>query len=307
MTTNEQKAMEIRIDPQTEPGFVSLTVADLKRSLEFYTEALGFAILQQDGKVAILGTGNTPLLVLTELTGATPWPHDQYGYTGLYHIAIRVPTRADLGRWLRNWFQRGLPMPGQGDHIVSEAIYLSDPDGNGVEVYCDRPRDTWTWVDGKVQMGTGPVDIRGLLDEAERAGEPWTGFAAGTVLGHMHLQVGNIPQAVAFYHNILGFDIVAQMPSALFVSAGGYHHHIGMNIWHSRNAEPAPKDMAGLSFFTLNFANEEAQQAVIARITAAGLTTTQNNNIVTIQDPWQNTILLQIGTTTTAQVAELLA
>lgn len=207
------------IDPATQVGVISLTVADLDRSVAFYTDALGFSVLQRGAAAATLGVAGMPLLLLTEHSGARPWP--VYA-TGLYHFAILVPSRSDLGRWLRHWFALGYPMPGQADHLVSEALYLSDPDGNGIEIYRDRPRGTWTWANGQVRMATDPLDIRGLLAEADQHDEPWTGLAAGTRLGHIHLQVGDIPAAAAFYHGVLGFNIVAQLPSALFVSAGGY-------------------------------------------------------------------------------------
>lgn len=283
------------IDPATTVGLLSLTVADLARSLAFYTEAIGLAVLERSDRAATLGAGGTPLLLLSEHPGARRFPHDVYGYTGLYHFAILVPSRADLGRWLRHWLELGFPLPGQGDHLVSEALYLMDPDGNGIEIYRDRPRNEWQWANGRVRMAADPVDIRGLLDDAERSGEAWAGMPAGTRLGHMHLQVGDIERAAAFYHEILGFDIVARMPTALFVSAGGYHHHIGMNVWHSKDAPPTPADMAGLRFFTIDFATEEARRAVIARIEAAGIARTQAGGVTVLQDPWENTILLQVG------------
>ncbi|MGI8968642.1 MAG: VOC family protein [Chloroflexota bacterium] len=143
-------------------------------------------------------------------------------------------------------------------------------------------------------MATDPVDIRGLLAEAERAGEPWNGLPAGTRLGHVHLQVGDIEQAERFYHNVLGFDIVTRMPSALFVSAGGYHHHLGMNTWHSRGASAAPVGTAGLRFFTIDFPSEEAWRAAVDRIEAAGITTTSMNDGILVRDPWENTILLKV-------------
>ncbi len=295
--TTNPVAGSAAIHPETTVGLLSLTVADLARSVAFYTEAIGLALLDRGETTATLGVAGEPLLLLTERAGARPWPREQASHTGLYHFAILVPTRADLGRWVRHWLELGLPL-GQGDHLVSEALYLSDPDENGIEVYRDRPRDEWTWRDGQVRMGAEPVDIRGLLDEAERAGEPWSGLPAGTRLGHIHLQVGDIPEAAAFYHDILGFDIVAGMPSALFVSAGGYHHHIGMNIWHSKGATPAPADMVGLRFFTINFPTEDARQEVLDRIAAAGLTTTRTDDAVSIQDPWGNTLLLQVGPAT---------
>jgi catechol 2,3-dioxygenase len=295
------------IDPGTQVGLLSVTVADLARSLSFYTEVLGFAPLKQDEKSAILGAGDTPLLLIREETGAQPWPRDQRSYTGLYHFAILLPTRGDLGRWLRHWLESGMGLPGQGDHLVSEALYLEDPDGNGIEIYRDRPRNEWQRVNGQIRMGSDPVDLRGVLTEADREGKPWTGFPTGTRLGHMHLQVGDIADASAFYHGALGFDVVASMPSALFVSAGGYHHHIGMNTWHSLGSGPAPAGVAGLQFFTIDLPSEETREAVLSRLDAAGIPHTRAGQIEVIRDPWQNTILLQVGTAADAATAEALA
>jgi catechol 2,3-dioxygenase len=298
MTTQpQQHTPPASIDPGTQVGLLSLTVADLNRSIAFYTDAFGLALLERDGANATLGAGDAPLLLLTEHPGAQPWPHDRYGYTGLYHFAILVPSRADLGRWLRHWVEQGFPLPGQGDHLVSEALYISDPDGNGIEIYRDRPRDEWQWADGRVRMAADPVDIRGVVAEGDRVGLPWAGLPAGTRLGHMHLQVGDIAQAARFYHDVLGFDIMATMPSALFVSAGGYHHHIGMNTWHSQGAGPAPAGTAGLRFFTIEFPSAEARSAAVDRIAAAGLehAETAAGDAVVTRDPSGNTILLRVG------------
>ena len=304
MTTQEQRSPATSIAAATEIGLVSLIVADLDRSLAFYTTALGFAVLQRTGPDAVLGAAGTPLLLLTERPGALPWMVDVM--TGLYHFAILLPARADLGRWLRHFFALPYPPPGQGDHLVSEALYLRDPDGHGIEVYWDRPRATWTWIDGRVRMGSGPVDVRGLLAEAERAGASWNGLPAGATIGHVHLQVGDIAQAKAFYHGLLGFDIVAQSPDALFVSAGGYHHHLGMNTWHSRGAGPAPPDTAGLRFFTLDLPDAEARDAVVARIAAAGVDYAASAGVVAVQDPWRTTILLHVGRVPDARTAAAL-
>ncbi len=292
MTTQEQDRQVTAIHPATEVGLVSLAVADLQRSLAFYTTGLGFSVLEQRNGAATLGAGGAPLLLLTEQRGARPWTGQA---TGLYHLAILLPSRADLGRWLRHWLEQGNALPGQGDHLVSEALYLSDPDGNGIEVYRDRPRDTWTWASGRVRMASDPVDIRGLIADADAQGAPWTGLPAGTRLGHVHLQVGDIPTAAAFYHDVLGFDVVASMPRALFVSAGGYHHHIGLNTWHSQGASAAPAGTVGLRLFTISLPTEEARAAVVARVRAAGLSTSLIGGSVAIQDPWRNTILLQVG------------
>jgi catechol 2,3-dioxygenase len=306
MTIQSQPTQTTSIHPATEIGLLSLTIADLPRSLAFYTEALGFEVLSQDVSGATLGAAGKPLLLLTEDTGASPWPNDRYGYTGLYHFAVLMPSRADLGRWLRHWLDLGFPLPGQGDHLVSEALYLSDPDGNGIEIYQDRPRDAWVRVNGQVQMASNPVDIRGLLSEGDRTGQSWTGLPSGTKLGHMHLQVGNIDGAEAFYHGVLGFDIIFHMPSALFISAGGYHHHIGMNIWHSKDAPAAPAGTAGLRFFTIVLPSEEARQDVISRIEEAGLPHKRSGDTIALQDPWKNTILLVVGSTADSAAASTL-
>jgi catechol 2,3-dioxygenase len=308
MDTEQQRASgasATSIDPGTQVGALSLTVADLDRSIAFYRDVMGFALMARSDEYATLGVAGAPLLLLRAQAGARPFP--AHGVTGLYHFAILVPTRADLGRWLRHWLDLGLPLPGQGDHLVSEALYLSDPDRNGIEVYRDRPRAEWTWDCGQVRMASDPVDIRGVLEEAARQGEPWAGLAAGTRIGHMHLQVGDIARAEAFYHGVLGFDVVAHMPSALFVSAGGYHHHIGMNTWQSRGAGPAPAGTAGLRFFTLELAGEEARAAVVARVRAAGLDVAEADGVVAVRDPWRNTLLLHLGPLPDADAAGALA
>ena len=295
------------IDPGTTVGLLALSVADLERSLAFYTGPIGLALLARNGGEATLGVGDHPLLLLREQPGAEPWPRGGGSYTGLYHFALLLPTRLDLGLWLNHWMSQGLPLPGQGDHLVSEALYLEDPDGHGIEIYRDRPRDEWTWQNGQVRMATDPVDIVGLLTAARHSDRPWAGMPEGTRLGHMHLQVGDIPAAAAFYHDILGFDIVAAMPSALFVSAGGYHHHIGMNIWHSRGATPPPAESVTLRFFTIDLPTEEARQAVVTRLNAAGVRHVEQGAVVALADPWDNIILLQVGPAIGAEAAAALA
>jgi catechol 2,3-dioxygenase len=280
------------IDAGADIGLLSLTVSDLQRSLVFYTQAIGFQILERAPGRATLGAGGKPLLELREIPGAPEWP----GYaTGLYHFAILLPSREALGKWLRHWLDLGLPLPGQGDHLVSEALYLNDPDGNGIEVYRDRPRSEWTWENGAVRMATDPVDIRGVLAAGAADGQPFSGLPAGTKIGHMHLQVGEIEAARRFYHEVLGFDVVAAMPSALFLSAGGYHHHIGANVWHSRGLGPAPEGTAGLRYFTITFPSEQARDEVLARVKAAGIETETTDAGVIVHDPWRNRIALQVG------------
>jgi len=293
VATQETQTPRVSIDPATSVGIVALTVADLDRSVAYYTDAIGLTVLERVGPEAILGVAVTPLLALREHRDALPWLTDRM--TGLYHFAILAPTRQDLGRWLEHYLSTSNPPPGQGDHYVSEAFYLRDPDGHGIEVYADRPREGWHWSNGLVHMGTDPVDVRGLLTEARKVHAAWTGLPPGTTMGHVHLQVGDIAPADAFYHRVLGFDVTAHMPSALFVSAGGYHHHLGLNTWHSRGAGPAPADTASLRFFTLALPTDEALAAVRDRLVAANIGFGERDGMVVVADPWQNQIILHVG------------
>jgi catechol 2,3-dioxygenase len=293
------------IHPDTELGLVALTVADLTRSIAFYQDVLGFELLQEGSEQAVLGAGGTPLLVLHEKRDAGPAPTNVTGLTGLYHFAILVPTRADLARSLLHMVESSYPLGGASDHLVSEALYLSDPDNNGIEIYRDRPREEWPRRGGQLQMASDPLDLRALISEAQADPRPWNGLAAGTRLGHMHLQVADIPQARDFYHGVLGFDIVFdwERMGALFVSAGGYHHHLGLNTWHSRGGRPAPEGSAGLRYFTVYLPDKAALAPVLARLDKAGISYRQENGGVVVEDPWRNGILLLTGTALPGEVA----
>ncbi|MBV9278802.1 MAG: VOC family protein, partial [Chloroflexi bacterium] len=231
----------------------------------------------------VLGTGDAPLLILIEDRGAAPWTR---GFTGLHHFAPVLPTRGDLGRLYRRLLDHGYEPIGE-EHRASEAIYFDDPDDQRIEMYQDRPRDMWGSV------AAHPFDAAGLLAAGEAESGRWEGLPPGTRLGHMHLRVGEIERAKDFYHGVLGFDVMAEMPEALFVSAGGYHHHIGMNIWESKGASVPPEHMAGLRFFTVDLPNAEALEAVVDRITAAGLSAEPTADGVTVRDPWGTRIVLR--------------
>jgi catechol 2,3-dioxygenase len=278
------------IDPATRLGVVTLRVADLDRSIRFYQEVIGLRLAGRDGDSATLGVDGAGLLVLRALPGARPVPQRA---TGLFHVAILLPSQADLGHALQRMIAASVPV-GQGDHLVSEALYLSDPDGNGIEVYRDRPRSEWRWEGGQVHMATDPVDLRGLLLAAERAGTPGADAPAGTTIGHVHLKVADLGQARAFFHDLLGFNVIAQMPGALFVSAGGYHHHFGLNTWQSRGAAPTPEGAAGLVSYTIVLPDAEALARVLARLDAGTVAYTREAGQMLLRDPWDNQLVLAI-------------
>ncbi len=276
------------LDPKTHVGAVSLTVDDLARSLRFYRDVLGLADSRSDGASALLFAGDRPLLHLVELPGARPKPARA---TGLYHFALLLPSRPDLARWLRHVLESNWPLQGWSDHGVSEAVYLADPDGNGIEVYRDRPRAQWPMSNGELQMVTEPLDAQGLLALAPDDGG-WA-MPAGAAMGHVHLHVASISQAQTFYCDVLGFDLVQRYgPSALFVSAGGYHHHIGLNTWAGVGAPPAPAGSAGLRHFTVVVPDEASLSSLVARVQQAGIALAPQDGGWLLQDPSGNGIRL---------------
>jgi catechol 2,3-dioxygenase len=223
---------------------VGLTVSDLGRSVGFYTDRLGMTVRARAAGTARLGAGGEDLLVLVERPGARHVP----GTTGLFHFAILVPSRDELAAAFRRLVETRTPMQGAADHVVSEALYLADPDGNGIEIYRDRPRSEWRWEGDEIAMATEPLDLEALLDEAG----PWSGLPTGTVLGHVHLRVARIAPAERFYREVVGFERTARFgPSASFLSAGGYHHHVAINTWAGIDAPRPPEDAAGLREFEL--------------------------------------------------------
>src|SRR4051794_15863269 len=224
-------------------GAVHLTVANLRRSLEYYRTQIGLSVLAESDGEASLGTGERELLHLVESASAQPAD----GYTGLYHFALLVPERTDLAAWLAHAARDRVGMTGMSDHFVSEALYLRDPDHHGIEIYWDRPRETW---EGQVfeRMTTLPLDVQSLLGElGDPAREPFEAIPAGTTMGHVHLRVADVAETIRFYNGVLGFGLMAALGrQAAFLSAGGYHHHLGANTWESAGAPPAPDDTAAL-------------------------------------------------------------
>ena len=279
-----------RIAPETTVGAVALTVADLERSLAFYREALGLRPLAGAPGRATLGADGRPLVELVEVPGARPAP----GATGLFHFALLVPGRADLARWLAHAARERLPLHGLSDHFVSEAIYLADPDGHGIEVYADRPRERWQ---GRVErMTTLPLDVQDLLGELDDPGtEPFEGLPAGTRMGHVHLQVASVPEAVRFYRDVLGFDLMTTYGSqAAFLSAGGYHHHVGVNTWSSEGGSPPPPGAAALRHATIVLPDREERDRVAARVVAAGGEPAEREDGLLVHDPSGIPLLLAV-------------
>lgn len=227
-----------------EIGTVRLTVNDLAKVSDFYARAIGLEKLGGDGTTTRLGAGDRVLLELTQDRAARKSSPRE---AGLFHTAFLLPSRAALGAWVHHASESRLPVQGASDHLVSEAIYFADPEGNGIEIYSDRPRETWRGPDGKIKMATDPLDIPDL---AAAATAKWQGAPDGTTVGHIHLQVGNVADAEAFYVGDLGLNVMAHYPGAAFMASGGYHHHIGANIWNSRGAG-VRQGGTGLSGFTL--------------------------------------------------------
>jgi catechol 2,3-dioxygenase len=294
-----QPATSVHVLPAaTTLGPASLIVADLERSVAFYYDTLGFRVLQRDGETVTFGAGEdeTPILELTALAGARPKPRRT---TGLYHVAILTPSREALARSLYHLAVSRYPLQGASDHIVSEALYLADPDGNGLEIYRDRPRENWYDAAGQFQMGTLPLDLDKLLEEGATSTDerPWTGLDAGTRVGHVHLQVADLAAAVRFYTEGLGFETMAHMPEmgAAFISAGGYHHHLGLNTWTSRGAPPPPADAAGLRVFEIVVPDGKTLNAVAARLTALGAVFERTENAIEARDPSGNLAQLVTG------------
>ena len=279
------------IHPLASLGYVSLTVRDLTRSLAFYTEIMGLQILQQTGPRAHLGVDGATLLHLVE----NPIAPVARGTVGLYHFAILVPSRLDLARSLQQLLDTQTPLQGFADHLVSEAIYLADPDGNGIEIYRDRPRSRWPRRDGQLLMASDPLDVNGLLGELSEISREWAGLASQSRIGHIHLQVSNLAETVAFYERTLGFDLVLRYgPSAAFLSAGGYHHHIGCNTWAGVGVPPAPSDAVGLRWFAIDLPDADAYQASVQMAKSASSPAEECENGLLVRDPSGNGILLRL-------------
>lgn len=258
-----------------EVSHIALTVHDLSGMAAFYARALGLTELVSTPGLRRLGVGDRPLVDLRADPAARKSSPRE---AGLFHTAFLMPDRTALARWLRHAADTGLRLQGASDHLVSEAIYLADPEGNGIEVYADRPRSAWHDATGAIKMATEALDLNALVQTADR---PWTAAPEGLVVGHVHLQVGAIPEAEAFYGGTLGLPVMALYPGAAFYGSGGYHHHIATNVWNSRGAGPRSYPATGLAELTL-----AVDAASVAAIKAKG-------GADRMEDPWGTVITLQ--------------
>src|SRR3972149_6858097 len=299
--TQTSDKTEFSIHPATLIGHVSLTIANLENQITFYQQVLGFQLHWREGNKAGLGAGGADLLRLTEEPNVRKYQR----VTGLYHFAVLFPNRRELARAIARLFALKYPNY-PTDHIMTKTTYLDDPEGNGIELYAESPEDgTWRMAngifetrraDGTISNGREPLDVDALfshLKEDDRLDVP---IPPETRVGHMHLHVRNIDEAVAFYHGMLGFDVmgVAKAFRAAFVSAGGYHHHIGLNTWQGEGAPPPPADAVGLRHFTVELPNQQALDQVIERIGKAGIPSNQTNDGLLLHDPSQNGMILTL-------------
>lgn len=274
--------------PNIYVGEVNINVKNLDDSLTFYQNIIGFQVLEKSEHKAVLTTdGKNSLLTLEQ-------PKDVLAKTGrtsgLYHFAILLPSRADLSVFLRHLVQTGYPL-GAADHYVSEALYLNDPDGNGIEVYRDRPSSKWRWNNGLVEMATEELDGNGIIAESDAE---WGGLPAGTLMGHIHLHVANLKKAEEFYTKGLGFEVVSYYPQAAFLSTGKYHHHIAINTWQGEGAISPPKNSVGLNWYSLVFPDKDARENAINKLIQLGARITGEDDFFVTEDPSENQIRLVI-------------
>jgi catechol 2,3-dioxygenase len=279
-----------RIHAQAHIGCVSLSVSNLEQSLYYYQDVIGLTLFDQTDARLILGAGNQELLELVEFPGKQHLD----GRTGLYHFALLVPTRLELARTLRHLLDADAKFVGFADHHVSEAIYLVDPDGHGIEIYSDRPRSKWVDAAGNFMMTTQSLDIQGLINLLDEDNpHDWRGLHVDTTMGHIHLHVSDLSEAVTFYQEILGFELMFGMQSAAFISAGGYHHHLGLNTWAGVGAPPPPGDSLRLLTYEILLPDINAISQAENRLKLAGYPFQVESKTLYLEDPSANKIVFK--------------
>jgi len=301
MQTQIENKTDFSIHPATLMGHVSLTVANLENQLAFYQQVLGFKLHWRAGNKAGLGAGSADLLRLTE----EPNLKKYRGVTGLYHFAVLFPNRRELAIAVARLFElkyRNSPT----DHIMTKTTYLDDPEGNGIELYCESPEDGTFIIenndfvtrraDGSLSDGREALDVKALFSHLKQDDKLDAPIPPETRVGHVHLHVRNVQEAVDFYHGVIGFDVMGMSSTfkAAFISAGGYHHHLGLNAWQGEGAPPPPADAAGLRHFTVDFANQKALDEVVARVDQAGIPSNKLEEGLLVYDPSQNGVVLRL-------------
>lgn len=279
-----------KIHPSAHIGTVSLTVSDLGRSEEFYVDVLGLTSTRLDADSLTFSTKeHRRLITVHEVPGATAARRA----TGLFHLALLFPSRIDLARAVLRLVQKRFRIQGSADHLVSEAVYLADPDGNGIELYRDRPRGEWRFDGAQVRMANDPFDLQALIGELDGVESPWEGAPAGVSVGHLHLKVADIASSVAFYRDVLGLDVMLEWGAdAAFLSAGGYHHHLGINTWSGVGNPPPPPDAVGLRHYELFVPDEGELSRLTERLEAAGVVGERTVDGYLVADPSQNGVLI---------------
>lgn len=270
-------------------NYIVLKVQDINRSKNFYKKIMGFKILKErNTEVTLTVDGFTPLITLIQPEDVIPKLPRK---TGLYHFAILLPNRLDLGLFLKNIKDNNYPLIGGSNHGVSEAIYLEDPDDNGIEIYVDTDKLTWDWEANRVNMTNKTLDINGLLDEAKDKNS--YGLAPNTIIGHIHLHVSDLIQSERFYKEGLGYDLVSSIPNqALFFSSGGYHHHVAINIWNGKGSSPLAENSAGMKYYSIVFPNVEERQKTIDNLNNLGYEVIEEKDEIFTEDPSGNKIKL---------------
>lgn len=276
---------------EMKPGAVRLNVADGELEREFYQQTIGLREVGRDGDALRLGADGAASVELVEAPQAARRPPRT---TGLFHLAILVPSRLELARALRRIAESGWSLTGASDHLVSEALYLNDPEGNGIEIYRDRPREDWPYAEGQLQMATLPLDLEGIAGELAAADGDAREMATETRIGHVHLNVADLAEAEAFYAGLLGFDVTVRgYPGALFVSTGGYHHDLGLNTWAGEGAPPPPAGALGLNRFELVVDERSELDRLEARLSEAGMAARRADGGIQTADPFRNGVLLK--------------
>jgi catechol 2,3-dioxygenase len=287
MSTTTGAGQVARLPATLRLGPVHLNVTDLDRSIPFYENSIGLRLQRRDDGVAAMDAGADDLLVLHERPDARPAGR----HAGLYHYALLHPSRLELARAGRRLVDTRTPISGASDHGISEAIYLPDPDGNGIELAADRPRERWGDLRDPTVIGPRPLDMEGLLGVASAEG-PQRQADPGLTVGHVHLHVGEVDRGLAFYRDVLGFEPMTLFPTAAFVSAGGYHHHLAFNTWRGEDVPPAPADAVGLRRWTVLLDDQAQVGEVAERVRAAGIDHERRDGGLLVRDPWNNAVLI---------------